>query len=37
MNWSVILNIARTHLVTKIKQTSVAALGVTFGIAAYIT
>ena len=37
MNWSVILNIARTHLVTKIKQTSVAALGVTFGIGAYIT
>lgn len=37
MNWSVILNIARTHLVTKIKQTSVAALGVTFGITAYIT
>ena len=37
MNWSVILNIAKTHLVTKIKQTSVAALGVTFGIGAYIT
>ena len=37
INWSVILNIARTHLVTKIKQTSVAALGVTFGIGAYIT
>ena len=37
INWSVILNIAKTHLITKIKQTSVAALGVTFGIAAYIT
>ncbi len=36
-NWKVILNIARTHLVTKIKQTATAALGVTFGIGAYIT
>ena len=36
-NWSVILNIAKTHLLTKIKQTSTAALGVTFGIGAYIT
>lgn len=36
-NWSVILNIAKTHLLTKIKQTSTAALGVTFGISAYIT
>lgn len=36
-NWKVILNIARTHLVTKIKQTAIAALGVTFGIGAYIT
>lgn len=36
-NWSVILSIARTHLLTKIKQTSTAALGVTFGIGAYIT
>ncbi|WP_109097253.1 FtsX-like permease family protein [Aquimarina sp. AU58] len=36
-NWKVILNIARTHLVTKIKQTVTAALGVTFGIGAYIT
>lgn len=37
INWRVILTIAKTHLVTKIKQTSVAALGVTFGIGAYIT
>ncbi|WP_088341884.1 ABC transporter permease [Robiginitalea sediminis] len=32
-----ILGIARTHLVTKIKSTVTAALGVTFGIGAYIT
>jgi lipoprotein-releasing system permease protein len=37
INWPVILTIAKTHLITKIKQTSVAALGVTFGIGAYIT
>ncbi|CAM3545930.1 FtsX-like permease family protein [Flavobacterium gelidilacus] len=37
INWTVILTIAKTHLITKIKQTSVAALGVTFGIGAYIT
>jgi len=37
LNWKVILNIAKTHLLTKIKQTATAALGVTFGIAAYIT
>ena len=36
-NWNVILNIAKTHLLTKIKQTSIAALGVTFGIGSYIT
>ncbi|OWW23650.1 ABC transporter [Zobellia sp. OII3] len=36
-NWSVILNIAKTHLVTKVKSTATAALGVTFGIGAYIT
>ncbi|MBT8274143.1 MAG: ABC transporter permease [Bacteroidia bacterium] len=36
-NWKVILNIAKTHLLTKFKQTSTAALGVTFGIGAYIT
>ena len=36
-NWKVILTIAKTHLLTKIKQSSTAALGVTFGIGAYIT
>lgn len=36
-NWNVILTIAKTHLLTKIKQTATAALGVTFGIGAYIT
>lgn len=36
-NWRVILGIAKTHLLTKIKQTSIAALGVTFGIGSYIT
>ena len=36
-NWRVILSIAKTHLITKIKQTSIAALGVTFGIGSYIT
>jgi lipoprotein-releasing system permease protein len=36
-NWRVILSIAKTHLLTKIKQTSTAALGVTFGIGSYIT
>ncbi|ADV50321.1 ABC transporter permease [Cellulophaga sp. E16_2] len=36
-NWPVILNIAKTHLLTKLKSTLTAALGVTFGIGAYIT
>ena len=36
-NWTVILSIAKTHLLSKIKQTSTAALGVTFGIGSYIT
>jgi lipoprotein-releasing system permease protein len=36
-NWNVILSIAKTHLLTKIKQTAIAALGVTFGIGSYIT
>lgn len=34
---NLILNIAKTHLVSKIKQTTIAALGVTFGIGSYIT
>jgi lipoprotein-releasing system permease protein len=37
LNWKIILNIAKTHLQTKFRQTSIAALGVTFGIGAYIT
>ncbi|NJB72186.1 lipoprotein-releasing system permease protein [Saonia flava] len=37
INWKVILNIAKTHLVTKLKSTITASLGVTFGIGAYIT
>ena len=37
VNWTIILNIAKTHLLTKFKQTAIAALGVTFGIGAYIT
>lgn len=37
INWRIILTIAKTHLITKIKQTSLAALGVTLGIGAYIT
>ena len=36
-NWKVILHIARTHLLTKMKSTVTATLGVTFGIGAYIT
>ncbi|NNJ88621.1 MAG: ABC transporter permease, partial [Eudoraea sp.] len=35
--WKVILNIAKTHLLTKMKSTVTASLGVTFGIGAYIT
>jgi lipoprotein-releasing system permease protein len=34
--FSLILDISRTHLVSKIKQTAVAALGVTFGIGTFI-
>ena len=37
MNWFlVILTISKTHLLSRIKQTMVAALGVTFGIGAFI-
>ena len=35
-NLKIILSITRTHLLSRIKQTSVAALGVMFGISAYI-
>lgn len=37
INWKVIFGIAKTHLVTKMKSTVTASLGVTFGIGAYIT
>lgn len=36
MKWSLILDVARTHLTSRLRQTIVAALGVTFGIGAYI-
>ena len=35
-NWNVIWSIAQTHLLTKMKSTVTATLGVTFGIGAYI-
>lgn len=35
-NWGLILDIAKTHLISKRKQTAVAALGVTFGIGTFI-
>lgn len=36
-NWPLILSISKTHLLTKMKSTVTASLGVTFGIGAYIT
>ncbi len=36
MNFRVIFDITRTHLTTRIKQSAIAALGVTFGIGTYI-
>ncbi len=36
-NWKLILGIARTHLLTRLRQTAIAALGVTFGIGSYIS
>lgn len=36
MKYSIILSISKTHLLSRKKQTIVAALGVTFGIGAYI-
>lgn len=36
MKYSVIFSISRTHLLSRKKQTIIAALGVTFGIGAYI-
>ncbi len=37
MNWSTILGISKTHLRSRIKQSTIAALGVTFGIGTFIT
>lgn len=37
IQWKVIVSIAKTHLVTRLKQTITAMSGVTFGIGAYIT
>lgn len=36
MKFGVILSISKTHLLSRKKQTAVAALGVTFGIGAYV-
>lgn len=36
MNWAVILSISKTHLLSRLKQSSIAALGVTFGIGTFI-
>lgn len=35
-NWRLLLSISKTHLLSKLKQTIIAALGVTFGIATFI-
>jgi len=35
-NWRVILSISRTHLFSRMKQTIIAGLGVTFGISTFI-
>lgn len=37
INWKVILGISHTHLRSRLKSTITATLGVTFGIASYIT
>ncbi|GAA0194060.1 ABC transporter permease [Fulvivirga kasyanovii] len=36
MNWPVILSISKTHLLSRVKQSVIAALGVTFGIGTFI-
>lgn len=36
MNWPVILSISKTHLLSRLKQSVIAALGVTFGIGTFI-
>lgn len=35
-NWSIIFDISRTHLLSRLKQSTIAALGVTFGIGTFI-
>ncbi|MEL6942997.1 MAG: FtsX-like permease family protein [Bacteroidota bacterium] len=37
MKLGVLLNISKTHLLSRIKQSSIAALGVTFGIGTFVT
>ena len=37
MDFALLLRITRVHLLSRIKQSAIAALGVTFGIGAYIT
>lgn len=37
MNWKIILSISKTHLLSRKKQSAIAALGVTFGIGTFIT
>jgi len=37
MEYKVIFSIAKTHLISRLKQSSIAALGVTFGIGTFIT
>ena len=36
MKWPVILSISKTHLLSRVKQSVIAALGVTFGIGTFI-
>jgi len=36
MNWATVLSISKTQLLSKIKQSGIAALGVTFGIGTFI-
>ena len=36
MNWGIILSISKTHLLSRLKQSGTAALGVTFGIGTFI-
>lgn len=36
-NYGIIFDISRTHLLSRMKQTSIAALGVTFGVGMFIT